>query len=208
MVNIEGLRKIIKELSENKDLPADGKEALITLAHNIIRSEEIVNRFSDYFKNGYHFGYFLIQSQRIENTVKMVIEAAERLKASTEERDIQEVNLNIPLGPLIGVMEKYIESEDVLKSLNEFNKFRKKIIHRLYEDFSQDLDSIETSVAEAFPPEKINTLQTSLLEIGAQINLKIAERMDDSMVAKRVANQLGNQLQNEIGISGIEFKLL
>ena len=208
MVNIDGLKKLIKELTENKDLPVDSKKAFIALANNLIRSEEIVNRFSDYFENGYHFGYFLIQSQRIENTVKMVIEAAERLKASVEKRDVQEIELNIPLGSLIGGMEKYIESESVFKSLRDFNKFRRQVIHRLYEDFSQSLDDIEGSIAKTFPPEKINILQISLLEIGLQINLKIAEGMDDSMVAKQVVNQLGNQLRNEIGLYDLKFELL
>lgn len=208
MVNIAGLRKIIKELSENDDLPQDDKETLITLANSFIRSEEIVNRFSDYFENGYHFGYFLIQSQRIENTTKMIIEAAERFKASVEKRDVQEIDLNIPLGCLIRAMEKYIKSQSVVVSLRDFNKFRKQIIHRLYEDFSQSLEDIETSVEKTFPPDKINLLQTTLLEIGSQINLKIAEEMDDSMVTKQVAAQLGSMLKNEIGLSGVEFELL
>lgn len=208
MVNIEGLRETIRELTENKDLPEDGKKTLIALAHSIIRSEEIVNRFSDYYQNGYHFGYFLIQSQRIENSVKAVIEAAERLKASMEERVVENVDLNIPLGPLIGTMKKYIESKDVSDSLEEFNTFRKNIIHKLYEDFSQSLDEIEASIAKNFPPEKINSLQTSLLEIGLQINMKITEKMDDSMIAKQVAIKLKNQLRDDVGLAGIEFKLL
>ena len=58
MVNIDGLRKTIKELSENNNLPEDGKKALVSLANNLIRSEELVLRFSEYFDNGYHFGYF------------------------------------------------------------------------------------------------------------------------------------------------------
>lgn len=208
MINIDGLKKVRKELSENKDLPTEGRETLIALANNLIRGEEIVNRFSDYFKNGYHFGYFLIQSQRIENTVKTVIETAERLKATTEERDIQEINLNIPLGPLIEIMEKYIKSESLSKSLRDFNKFRRQVIHRLYEDFSQSLDEIEISIAETFPPEKINKLQASLLKIVSQINFKIVENMDDSMMAKQVANQLENTLRDEIGSFDLKFELL
>lgn len=208
MANIEGLRNIAQGLTGNKDLPVENKEALIALANNLLRSEEIVIRLSDYFKNGYNFGYFLIQSQRIENTVKMVIEAAEQLKASTEGRDVCKNDLNIPLGPLIQKMEKYIKSEDVLNPLKNFNRFRRQIIHKLYEDLSQSLDDIGASVAETFPPDKVNLLQISLLEIGSQINLQLAERLDDSMIAKQVAKQLGDQLRNKVGISNLDFKLL
>lgn len=208
MVNIEGLRKIIKELSENNDLPKEGREALVSLANNLIRSEELVSRFSEYFENGYHFGYFLIQSQRIENTVRSVIEAAERLKATTEKRAIQEINLNIPLGPIVDIMGKYIKGDEIFKQLKEFNEFRRQVIHRLYEDFSQDLGDIEISIAKNYPPEKINNLQTSLLEVGVQINLKIAEQMDDSMVAKQLATQLEKTLRKEIGLSDLQFELI
>ena len=208
MVNIDGLRKTIKELSENNNLPEDGKKALVSLANNLIRSEELVLRFSEYFDNGYHFGYFLIQSQRIESTIKSVIEAAERLKATVEKRVVQEINLNIPLGPLIDIMGKNIKEDETFKQLKEFNGFRKQMTHKLYEDFSQDLGDIELSIAKNYPPEKINNLQISLLEIATQINLKIAEQMDDSMVAKQVATQLGKTLQNEIGLSDLKFELI
>ena len=82
------------------------------------------------------------------------------------------------------------------------------MIHGLYEDFSKSLDNIEISVAESYPPEKINNLQNLLFEIQMQISLKITEQMDNSMIAKQVLTQLGKQWQNEMSVSDIQFDIL
>lgn len=211
MENMNGLKKAIKELLDNNDIPAENKKSTIALMNSFVRADQSRHRYSEYFKNGYYFGYFLIQSQKIETRVKSLVGVAESLKAISEKRAVRNIDLNIPLGALIKTLEKYIISEEVFGSLREFNNFRINVIHRLYEDFSQDLSDIESSVSENFPPEKINKLDFSLIGISYKINSEIMKHLKSvspNLEAVTYSEKELKELFDDLGWPDVKFAFI
>ncbi|MBP6945998.1 MAG: hypothetical protein KBC74_02175 [Candidatus Pacebacteria bacterium] len=207
MNETDKLRTLLKQIREDASLPGE-KEIFVQLLNTLIRSNELVYRYDEYYKAGYHLGYFLIQSQRIEKTVAGVIDSAEKLRARTLKVDEREIDLNIPLGVLINRLKNYIEGDSVFVPLIEFNEYRKVAIHRLSEDFSRSLVEIEMSIAEDYPPEKVNGLQNILIEVTARIGQKILDLMENTMAAKSIGTQLGERLLKEVALPDLEVTIL
>lgn len=208
MDEIERFRQLRKEIQENSDLPNE-KDVIVQLLNTLVRGNELVYRFDEYYRAGYHLGYFLIQSQRIENTVAGAIDSAETLRARKSMIEKNDLRLNTkPLGALIDLLQKYIEGDSVFVPLREFNRYRITIVHRLSEDFSRSLTEIEQSVARDYPPEKINEIQNILIEVTARIGQKVFDLMEDELIAKKAGNKLGNDLLELVALPDLEFTII
>lgn len=164
---LDNLIFLRNEWQTDKSITEEDRKFRIGMIDPFIRSHEIVLRLNEYQDNGYYFGYLLIQSQRIEATLKPVILQLERYKAKKESREVRilEDDLDIPLGSLINKLEQYIESNVLFSELKNFKNFRNKIIHKIDKDPSIPLSEIENSILKECHPESINRLQSLVFRI-------------------------------------------
>lgn len=207
MNETDRLRQLLKEIEENSSLPKE-KDVFVQLLNTLIRGNELVYRFDEYYRAGYNLGYFLIQSQRVEKTVAGAIGSAETLRARKLKAEERKLDLNIPLGGLINLLQKYIHGDAVFVPLQEFNQYRRTVIHRLSEDFSKSLAEIEHSIAEDYPPERINELQNILIEVTARIGQQVVDLMDDELLAKKIGSQIGDRLLAMVALPELEFTII
>lgn len=165
---LKNLRRLKNEFQNDPNLKSPAKEESLKLADQFIRSHEILQRLDEYEKGGFNFGYLLIQSQRIERTIKSALINLARYKAKKEisHKLLTEDNLNIPLGLLIKKLGEYIKSDTIFIELDTFKKFRDKIIHKIDTDLSVSLSEIESSVLEKYPFDAVTKIQAQLIKIS------------------------------------------
>lgn len=164
---LQNLKTLRKEWQDDKSITEEERKLRMDLVNSFIRSHEIVLRVDEYNENGYYFGYLLIQSQRIEATIKPLILILERYKAKKESRKeaLTEIDLEIPLGALIKKLKDYISSDFLFSELMKFKNFRNKIIHKIDKDLSMSLAEIENSIFREYPFDSITRLQGTLLRV-------------------------------------------
>lgn len=164
---LNNLKSLKEEWQNDRNATEKEMRIKIDLVDSFIRSHEIVIRVEEYYRNQYYFGYLLIQSQRIESTMKPLIFMLERYKAKQESRNeaLSETDLEIPLGPLIKKLKLYISSDVLFFELKKFKDFRNKIIHKIDKDLSISLPEIENSILIEYPFDSINRLQGMLIRI-------------------------------------------
>ncbi len=208
MNRLEGLRALLQQTEADKSIAYEYKIVLIQLLNTLIRSNELTRRYDEYFRKGYNLGYFLIQSQRMEQTLKGVIDSAEKLRAKVHNTTEKNIKTDIPLGALIKILEKYIKGDTIFLPLNNFNKYRRAVIHKIAEDFSKSLTDIEASIENDYPPDKINNLQNILFEVSRRINIKLVDLADDPIKANQATFKINQILLEGLGLSNLEFEIL
>ncbi len=207
MDRIEAYKKIKHDSLNNKEL-GDSGNSIVAMLDSLIRSEELLKRLYDYFDHGYHLGYLLIQSQRIEALMVNIITQAENLRDLKSHNEGRKENLEkASLGNLIGYMEVHIESATSFEELRKFKDFRNKIVHKINEDFSVSFHEIENSIKEEYSPDSIFKMQHFLSEILKEINSEIFRMKLGVSEAEKIISLWDKNFQEKIGVSGFEFKI-
>lgn len=207
MDRIEAYKKIKHDSLSNKEL-GDSGNSIVAMLDILIRSEELLKRLYDYFDDGYHLGYLLIQSQRIEVLMVNIITQAENLRDLKSHNEGRKESLEkASLGNLIRYMEVHIESTTIFEELRKFKDFRNKIVHKINEDFSLSLHEIENSIKEEYSPDSIFKMQHFLSEILKEINSEIFRMKLGVSEAEKIISLWDKNFQEKIGVSGFEFKI-
>jgi hypothetical protein len=165
-VDISRLERLKIEILNDESYTEDQKNFGVSTVNLFLRGHELNSREEEYYQNGYYFGYLLIASQRIENSLKVLIKCVYQ-KFGTDYLD---EDLNKPLGVLIRVLFEKIECNDLEKELVKFKEIRDKVVHRLYQDLEQSLASIEADIKSSAPLSKITNLQGILIILSAELN--------------------------------------
>lgn len=192
---LNNLISLKNEWQNSQIISEKDRELRINMVNTFIRSHELILRLNDYKENGYYFGYLLIQSQRIEETIRTILTQLENYRAKKESRSVIQINMDIPMGALIDKLKHYIESDLLFFELSEFKKLRDKIVHKLNKDFSVSLLKIENLIHQEYHPEKINHLQALLLSTTISLD------------PKTFGNIAQKNIMKEYGLENIDIKI-
>lgn len=171
---LHNLKSLKEEWQNDKSLNEEEVKLRIGMVNPFIRGHEILLRLNEYEDGGFYFGYLLIQSQRIESSIKSLLVALYRYKAKTESKNeiLLESKLDIPLGAFITELKKYILSEVLFGELEKFKDFRNKIVHKINDDLSLNLSEIENSIFLEYHPDSIAQLQTLIFKVFKVLDSK------------------------------------
>lgn len=176
---IKGLKSLLPEANAIPETP--GKAEMILVIKKMIRTEELGLYRKFYFENGCYFGLLLIQSQVLEKQLKNLIGSCElyldKSDSSYERFNYKNTNLEeSTLGYLVQQpLVHYIEYDKLVSHLTTFNKFRKRVIHHLTDDFDTELVELEKHIAGSYILNEYSQIENMILEASTRINYRLAE---------------------------------
>jgi hypothetical protein len=191
MISLEQrISNLKKLLIETEKIMPPVNESVILPIKKLIRRHEVELIQRDYFYKECWFGYFLLQSQIIEEQLREIIRSAELLLKKERKAAILSPKITLEkltLGTLLEEIRKYIDYQPLFDSLDKFNKNRKRIIHHLIDDYSSDINFLEREISLKFSPDIITYILTQTFEVSR----RISERMitnENKALTKNIRN--------------------
>lgn len=191
------------EAQEEREIDPEKKKALeetIVAFRKDLRSKEIQKRLINQYTTQEYIGYICFLSQFIEFEIRESIfqyhQLLSMLRGNPPTRGRLERE---PLGVLIESYEECINDPGLVSSLKDFNKLRKKAIHKLF-DTDYAIEEVENEIrGELFYEDVYRKIVNPLLSYRLALSSKTAKVKHAAQMPPALSHLLG-MTEKQVGI--------